>query len=259
MGNIDNLTVLSNEGASDVVRNVTRTVTEAGTTVKGLTGIDIPQMLSQAMGGATNGAEKRSGGGSGGGGRTRPAPTRPSGRGTQPPPAPAQASGADATEPTPPIERRPAIASQPRRGAPASVDLTTPVGASGTVPPRFDSPEQIDSALQEADQALRTASASVPRTDTAAGPARPARTTSPASASITRETTVDDAARRLATDLRAIPGIERFGAVKLEELERSGPRPLRTMWRIARDTLDAQYGQLTIGELLEMYGADRPS
>ena len=260
MGNIDNLTVLSNEGASDVVRNVTRTVTEAGTTVKGLTGIDIPQMLSQAMGGATTSEEKPSGGGSGGGGRTRPAPTRPSGRGTQPPPAPAQASGESQTsEPTPPVERRPAATPDARRAAPASVDLTTPVGASGTMPPRFESQEQIDSALQQADQAIRSASASVPRTDTAAGPARPARTTSPASAGITRETTVDEAARRLATDLRAIPGIERFGAVKLEELERSGPRPLRTMWRIARESLDAQYGQLTIGELLEMYGAERPT
>jgi hypothetical protein len=29
------------------------------------------------------------------------------------------------------------------------------------------------------------------------------------------------------------------------------------MWRIAREHLDAQYGQLTIGELLEMYSPDR--
>jgi flotillin len=275
MGNIDNLTVLSNEGASDVVRNVTRTVTEAGTTVKGLTGIDIPQMLSQAMGGATNGggtSSRGSGGGSGGGGRTRSAPSRPSGRGTQPPPTTAQASGeSTATETTPPVERRPAGATS-GRPAPASVDLTTPVGAAGTVPPRFESQEQIDSALKQADQAIRSASGSVRRTDTAAGPARPARTTSPAgaataaaataaaaSAGITPETTVDEAARRLATDLRAIPGIERFGAVKLAELERSGPRPLRTMWRVASEHLDAQYGQLTIGELLEMYGPDRPA
>jgi flotillin len=271
MGNIDNLTVLSNDGASDIVRNVTRTVTEAGTTVKGLTGIDIPQMLSQAMGGATTGEETRSGGGSGGGGRTRPAPTRPSGRGTQPPPGPAQASGGSTTvEPTPPVERRPAGAT-PRRTVPSTVDLTTPVGPAGPTPPRFETQEQIDSALQQADQAIRTASASAPRTDTAAGPARPARTASPpgttaggpatagrpATAGTTRETTVDEAARRLATDLRAIPGIERFGAVRLAELERSGPRPLRTMWRIARENLDAQYGQLTIGELLEMYGPDR--
>jgi hypothetical protein len=32
---------------------------------------------------------------------------------------------------------------------------------------------------------------------------------------------------------------------------------LRTMWRIAREQLGEQYGQLTIGELLEMYGPQR--
>src|SRR5688572_3196042 len=79
MGNIDHLTVLSNDGASDMVKNVTRTVTEAGATVKGLTGIDIPEMLSQAMGGAGSGTESGSSGskprpptgGTGGGPRGR--------------------------------------------------------------------------------------------------------------------------------------------------------------------------------------------
>jgi flotillin len=272
MGNIDNLTVLSNDGASDVVRNVTRTVTEAGTTVKGLTGIDIPQMLSQAMGTA-NGESTggRGTGGSGGGGRARPAAPRSGGSGTgresRPGPGTAQAqASAPNEEATPPVRQRPAAT--PSRQTPASVDLTTPVGGA---PPRFESQEQIDTALEQADKAIRAASTSTPRTDTAAGPARPARTTSPAppeaspatpsplvaSAAITRETTVDDAARRLATDLRRIPGIERFAPLRLSELERSGPRPLRTMWRIASEQLDAQYGQLTIGELLEMYGPDR--
>jgi len=82
--------------------------------------------------------------------------------------------------------------------------------------------------------------------------ARPATPASPpASAEITRETTLDDAALRLANDLRAIPGIERFGTTRLADLERGGPRPLRTMWRIARDQLDERYGQMTIGEMLD--------
>jgi hypothetical protein len=133
--------------------------------------------------------------------------------------------------------------------------LTTPTGAAAAgAPARFESQAQIDSALEEADKAIRAAGAGTPRTDTAAGPARPAR---PASVDITRQTTVDDAARRLATDLRAVPGIERFGAVRLAELERSGPRPLRTMWRIAQEQLDERYGQLTIGELLDRYGPER--
>jgi hypothetical protein len=29
------------------------------------------------------------------------------------------------------------------------------------------------------------------------------------------------------------------------------------MWRIARDQLDARYGQLTIGELIDRYGSGR--
>lgn len=106
--------------------------------------------------------------------------------------------------------------------------------------------------MADAERAVRAAaSRPTPRTDTAAGPARLA------SASIDRETTVDAAARRLAADLRAVPGIERFAAVRLAELERSGPRPLRTMWRIAREQLDARYGQLTIGELIDRHAGGR--
>jgi hypothetical protein len=132
-------------------------------------------------------------------------------------------------------------------------------GVSGSAaPPQFTSQEQIDTALAAADTAIRAAQTPtpppIPRTDTAAGPARPAR---PASIDITRETTVDEAARRLATDLRALPGIERFAEVRLSQLEQAGPRPLRTMWRLAREQLDEQVGQLTIGELLDRYGPDR--
>ena len=67
------------------------------------------------------------------------------------------------------------------------------------------------------------------------------------------ETTVNAAAQRLARDLQAIPGIERFGALRLAELDRSGPRPLRTMWRVAREELSDSYGQLTIGEVIDRY------
>jgi flotillin len=262
MGNIDNLTVLSNDGASDVVRNVTRTVTEAGTTVKGLTGIDIPAMLSQAMGGA--GAGKPSTSGSGGGGRGGSSAGARRGGGTPRSSGPTTGTAqAGAAAPGPAATAGgPATAGTPRAAGsppPPTVDLTSQTGAVAGPPPRFESQEQIDSALQDADRAIRAAGASspasTPRTDTAAGPARPAAR--PASLDISRETTVDDAARRLATDLRAVPGIERFGAIQLAELERSGPRPLRTMWRIAREQLDDRFGQMTIGELIDRYGSER--
>jgi hypothetical protein len=143
--------------------------------------------------------------------------------------------------------------------APAPAPTTTADGA----PPRFTTPEAVDAAMADAERAVRAASAPpAARTDTAAGSARPApsaTTGRPASAEITRQTTLDEAATRLATDLRAVPGIERFAAVRLSELERSGPRPLRTMWRIAREQLDERYGALTIGELLDRYAGGRGS
>jgi flotillin len=75
MSSIDNLTVLSNDGASELVRNTTRTVAEATATVKGLTGLDVPALISNAMGGATNGGVRGRGpapSGGGGGGSSRP-------------------------------------------------------------------------------------------------------------------------------------------------------------------------------------------
>ena len=247
MGNIDHLTVLSNDGASDMVKNVTRTVTEAGATVKGLTGIDIPEMLSQAMGGAGSSSSSGSGGS-----KTRP-PSGPKSGGsgsTTSTTGGAASASAGSTTGSAADGRRERIDDDPgteRRTRPADAG---PPRLGRTPPPRFTTPESVDAAIADAERAVRAASAPPkPRTDTAAGPARPA------SAGITRETTVDDAATRLASDLRAVPGIERFAAVRLGELERSGPRPLRTMWRIAREQLDERFGQLTIGELIERYGS----
>ncbi len=253
LSNIDSMTVLSTEGASDVVKNVTRTVAEASTTVKGLTGIDIPDLLSQAMGnaGGGTGGGGTGGGGTGGGGPTggggaRPRPT-PGGSSPGTPPASATSAGTSTGGP-----------SQTHRATRATGGAAAGTAGSATgalgAPPRFTTPEAVDAAIADAERAVRAAQAEPrPRTDTAAGPARPA------SADITRATTVDDAASRLAADLRGVPGIERFASVRLAELDRSGPRPLRTMWRIAREQLGERYGQLTIGELIDRYGGRRPS
>ncbi|HKG55632.1 MAG TPA: hypothetical protein VKA85_00100, partial [Candidatus Limnocylindrales bacterium] len=102
-----------------------------------------------------------------------------------------------------------------------------------------------------------TASPPPAASDRAAGPPRlvprDARAADRGAAGIGHETTLDDAALRLANELEAVPGIERFGAIRLADLDRTGPRPLRTMWRIARDELDARYGNLTIREMLDRY------
>jgi flotillin len=264
LSNIDTLTVLSNDGASDVVKNVTRTVSEANATVKGLTGIDIPALVSSAVGsppppsaGGTRTRGRGTGGGtggSGGSGGTGGAGAGGTG-GTGGAPKPSSGSGGPAASAS-------TTASSTGTEPPALAEAWGARPASESTPPaagpRIETPAAADAAMAAADAAIRTTTAATAapgaKTDRAAGPARPARGTRPASADITTETSVDEAALKLASDLRAVPGIERFAAVRLADLERGGPRPLRTMWRISRDQLDQRFGQLTIGELIDRYG-----
>jgi flotillin len=258
MANIDNLTVLSSDGASEMVKNTTRTVAEASATVKGLTGIDVPALIGSSMGArfGGNGAPAPSGsgpagGGSGGGGSRRTAPGGGGSAGGSGRPASARAH----REPPP---APPGHLSAPAEGSEA-VDPADMVDAAVSALDR-----STDRARDAVDRAMSTPTstasgprpASRPAPSRAAGPAAPpsAPVAPPAVTALGRESTVTQAAEALADDLMRIPGIQRFGGVRLADLEDSGPRPLRTMWRIARDKLEGDYGQLTIGEVIERYG-----
>ena len=50
MGHIDSLTVMSADGASDIVKNATRAMIESTTAIKGLTGLDVPNLIGGALG-----------------------------------------------------------------------------------------------------------------------------------------------------------------------------------------------------------------
>jgi len=250
MANIKDLTILSTDGASEVVKNGTRTVAEANAVVKGVTGIDIPSLISGAIGSRGSGGggdEGGSGEGGTGGGRGRGGSGgsggSPRGRGGAPAPKPAAPAPASAEPATTPGTADPAWGS-----GPSPRPAATPTIAPGAAPSAASvdaAAEQARAALAGADEAMRKARET---TTAALGSA-----TQQATSDI-RETTVNAAAQRLARELQAVPGIERFGALRLAELDRSGPRPLRTMWRIARDQLGERYGELTIGEVLDRYG-----
>ncbi|HUR16590.1 MAG TPA: SPFH domain-containing protein, partial [Candidatus Limnocylindrales bacterium] len=226
MSSIDNLTVLSNDGASELVKNTTRTVAEASATVKGLTGLDVPALISNAMGGATRGGGRGSEGsagsggpGSGGGGSQRstktPAPTVPM--------PPAAASGA--------------------------------TGTSGTTPKPADTMDQASAAISRASEAITRATRQVTAPAATLGAA-------PTRAPIMSEMSVSDAAAVLADQLRQIPGIERHVTIPLAELDQRGPRPVRAAWRLARDRVAGKYGSMTVGQLLtefEKHGQEPPS
>ena len=244
MANIKDLTVLSTDGASELVRNGTRTVAEASAVVKGVTGIDIPSLIGTAIGGrdgdggqgGPTGGGGAGGGGGGGSSRARsPKPT-----------APAAAPSASASSGTESPVQQPAWGQPAARSAP-------PVSP----PPTGDAPGlDTRAAMTRADAAIRRASEASGAALASPTPAatQPASAIASGAAALARDTTVNAAAQRLARDLQAIPGIERFGALRLGELDRAGPRPLRTMWRIARDQLSERYGEMTIGEVLDRYG-----
>jgi flotillin len=265
MANIKDLTILSTDGASEVVKNGTRTVAEASAVVKGVTGIDIPSLISGAIGnrGIGGGGDEGGSGGAGGtgrgrggsggaggssrGGGGRPAAPRPA----APAPAPSSASAsASAVEDTAGGESTseasagpvgPAWGAAPSSARPATAAPAPPAQSLETAA----TAAEAAAALARADETIRKAG----QTTSAAlgGAAQQA-------VSDVRDTTVNVAAQRLARELAAIPGIERFGSLRLGELDRAGPRPLRTIWRIARDQLADRYGEMTIGEIVDRYG-----
>ena len=245
MANIKDLTVLSTDGASELVKNGTRTVAEASAVVKGVTGIDIPSLIGSAIGSRGSGGEDggRSGGGTeGGGGTGRSGGGGSRGRSPSPKPAaptPAPAPGPTASEPattSADSAQGPVWGQKP--STPTASGLSTAPAAPTTTAPTM---EEAQAAMARADEAMQRAREA---TGAALGGEPP----------LSRDTTINAAAQRLARDLQAIPGIERFGALRLGELDRAGPRPLRTMWRIARDELGERYGEMTIGEVLDRYG-----
>jgi flotillin len=49
MEHIDQITIMSADGASEMVKNTTRVVAESATAIKGLTGLDVPNLIGNAM------------------------------------------------------------------------------------------------------------------------------------------------------------------------------------------------------------------
>jgi flotillin len=253
MGNIKDLTVLSTDGASELVRNGTRTVAEASAVVKGVTGIDIPTLIGTAMGGrgtgegsggtgGTGGPSGGPGGGGGGaGGRGGSPKTSGGGAASASGASPSTSAGATASGPA-----EAAWGAPPARPAAPTGSAAAPARSAAASAAPAPTMDEAQAAMTRADEAMRLAREATAGALGAAPPTGAAPTT--------RETSVNVAAQRLARDLLAIPGIERFGALRLGELDRAGPRPLRTMWRIARDQLEERYGEMTIGEVLDRYG-----
>jgi hypothetical protein len=62
-------------------------------------------------------------------------------------------------------------------------------------------------------------------------------------------------ARWVAQQLKAIPQIQLFGAIKLSSLADRGPAQAQAVWHTAQAVLGKDYGDMTVAELLQRFGA----
>ena len=197
MEHIDSLTIMSTDGASEMVKNTTRVVAESATAIKGLTGLDVPNLIGSAMrSGGLAGLRRGEDGERGGNAKPSPTPT----------------AGSTATTP-------PAAAAAP---------TTATNGQSTTTPPTMQSATAAAAAATAA--AVTTAKTGL-------------------------EAAEDDAARLLAKKFREIPNVSDYAHLRVSEVGRTGPRPMRILWRIAETQVGKRYGAMTVGELMSRFGA----
>jgi len=216
MSHIDSLTVMSADGASDIVRNATRAVVESTTAIKGLTGLDVPSLIGGALGRGF-GERLRTGDGEGvaetGGAAARISEI--AGQGL----AALKARTADAA----------ATAQAVAKEAQTKADAATKEAAA-----------KVDASAQKVKAAVDKAGA-VAQTKVAA-----------AAAPI--DSNVAQWAKWLADQLRQAPGIQSISALSLSELADKAPAPVAAAWHSARGVLEKDYGRITVSDLLQRFG-----
>jgi flotillin len=223
MGHIDSLTVMSADGASDIVKNATRAMIESTTAIKGLTGLDVPNLIGGALGRGF-GERLRSGDGEGvGNGESGSAAERISeiaGHGLS-------AMKAHAAEAAAAAE---ATAEDAREKAVDAAEKAADEAAKATA---------VAAALKVAGAAGKAISAAESK-----GVARVASTAA-------AESTVAQWSKWLAGELRQVPNIQVYDALRLAELGDKGPAPARVAWARAKDALGKELGGMTVGDLLK--------
>ncbi len=220
MGHIDSLTVMSADGASDIVRNATRAMIESTTAIKGLTGLDVPNLIGGALGRGF-GERLRSGDGEGvGNGESGSAAERIS-----------QIAGEG-------------LAALKNRGANAAAASKTAADEAAA---------KVETEAQKvADEAKAAAKQAAAETKAAAVAAKVAASGAVHEASPV-EGNVSQWAKWLADRLRSVPDIQVYGALRLNDLVSRGPASARAVWVTANQVLGKDYGNITIADLLKRF------
>jgi flotillin len=238
MGHIDSLTVMSADGASEIVRNATRAMIESTTAIKGLTGLDVPNLIGGALGRGF-GERLRTGDGDSGADAGSPANriSEIAGEGLSTLKA-ARAEAAAKAE---------AAAHEAQAKAAADVEKAAEEAAKAKA---VADALKAAGAQKVASTAEKVVGAAQPWAEVAqTKPGAPAVTARPS------EGNVAQWARWLAQQLKQIPQIQLFGAIKLSSLADRGPAQAQAIWHTAETVLGKDYGDMTVAELLQRFGA----
>ena len=215
MGHINSLTVMSAEGASDLVKNATRAVIESTTAIKGLTGLDVPSLVGGALG---RGFVDR--------GRTGEG----DGHGEK------EGSAIDRINAT----AHDGLTTMPKRAEAATTKAEAavqPIVTAATASARdvAASTKQAAAAVEKAAGVVQAKAAAV------------ANKVAPS------EGTVLQWAQWTADQLRQVPTIELFSTLKLQALIDHGPPQAEAIWHTAQAAMGRDYSEMTVGDLLKRF------
>ena len=221
MGHIDSLTVMSADGASDIVKNATRAMIESTTAIKGLTGLDVPSLIGGAMGRGF-GERLRTGDGDAGSasGSATDRISEIAGEGLSTLKA-ARAEAAAKAE-----------AAEAEAEAKAEAAVHKAAGEAAKA-------EAIAGALKTAGAAkAEKAAVTVEKAETKVAPSAG---------------NVEQWAKWLAGELARVPQIQVYGGLRLAELAEKGPAPARAVWQTAQAVLGKDFSEVTVSGLLKRF------
>ena len=225
MGHIDSLTVMSADGASDIVKNATRAMIESTTAIKGLTGLDVPNLIGGALGRGF-GERLRTGDGAGG------------------------------SDPGSAADRISEIAGH---GLSALKAQTAAAAAHAEVEAEAAKEKAAEKAADEAAKAKSVAGAlkeagAAEKAAVAATVAAPAAKVAAAAAKVwPSDGNVAQWAKWMSDQLHQIPDIRVYDALRLSDLASKGPAPARAVWATAQAVLGKDYGNVTVADLLKQF------
>jgi flotillin len=216
MSHIDSLTVMSADGASDIVRNATRAMVESTTAIKGLTGLDVPSLVSTALGRSIRPLD-------GNGNRNGPDDKSASDRIAE-------------------IAKE-GLATMPKRVEEAKAEVKTEIADTTT-------PAAAKATVADAKQTARAAAASAKQAAAAATTAAQKAAETVQAVTHPSEGTVAQWRTWAAEQLMRVPDIRLYGQMKLNDLVSRGPAGAQAVWKTAQAALGQDYGSKTIDELL---------